>query len=330
MTFRGDPKRILLVRTDRLGETVLNLPVAAALKQAFARAAVTWMANPTLMELVQGAPGVDRVLAYGGEGGGPWWRRAVSLATSWRSEQFDVAVISNATKECHVAAWLAGIPVRVGYDRKWGWLLTHRLEDRRALGERHEVEYNMQLLAALGVTGPTLPVLHLPVSNEAEGRLDRIIQACGLTSRDRIVAVHPWTSNPRKQWPAERFQALVSRLEGLAGVRTVLVGGPETAARAHEVMPLSPSTVINLVGRLSLPELAACLARARLLISNDSGPMHVAAAVGTLVVVLFGTADAGSHPRRWGPWGSGHTVIHKPLEQISVDEVFSAAQRYLS
>lgn len=86
---------------------------------------------------------------------------------------------------------------------------------------------------------------------------------------------------------------------------------------------------MNLIGRLSLKELAACLRRTRVVITNDSGPMHLAAAVGTPVVALFGTEDAGSHPRRWGPWGSGHTVIHKPLEEITVEEVLAAVQRYL-
>jgi len=110
----------------------------------------------------------------------------------------------------------------------------------------------------------------------------------------------------------------------------VVIGGTEEQARAVEVMSKGGNQTLNVVGRLSLRALAALLQKAHVVVSNDSGPMHLAAAVGTPVVALFGTEDPGSHPKRWGPWGAGHTVIHKPLEQITVDEVLAATQRYLA
>jgi ADP-heptose:LPS heptosyltransferase len=288
------------------------------------------MVNPDLVELISQAPEVDRTLGYDVDPASSWWRRAVRLAGRLRREQFDLVMISNSTKEFHLATWLSGIPVRVGYDRKWGFLLTHRLEDRRALGDCHEVEYNIGLLTALGLTVAASPVLHLPVTEEGERQMGQLFDRLGVSQAEKICVIHPWTSQHRKQWPLERVRALLGRLSGMVTARLVVIGGPEEQRRAEPLLRGMESSVVNVVGRCSLPALAACLRRARVVITNDSGPMHLAAAVGTPVVALFGTADAGSHPRRWGPWGSGHTVIHKPLEQITVEEVLVAAQRYLS
>lgn len=319
-----------MIRTDRLGETLLHLPLVDALKRTYRDATLTWMVNPDLVELISQAPEVDRTLSYDFDPASSWWRRAVRLAGHLRREQFDLVMISNSTKEFHLATWLSGIPVRVGYDRKWGFLLTHRLADRRALGDCHEVEYNIGLLTALGLTVSASPALHLPVTEESEREMAQLFEHVGVSHAERIMVIHPWTSNRRKQWPLERVRALLGRLSSMVTARPMVIGGPEEQRHAELLLRGMESSVVNVVGRLSLPALAACLRRARVVITNDSGPMHLAAAVGTPVVALFGTADAGSHPRRWGPWGSGHTVIHKPLEQITVEEVLVAAQRYLS
>jgi len=287
------------------------------------------MAHPALCELFVGHPDFNEVI---GEPAlqGAWWQRAWHLVTLWRSQHVDTIVISNPKKEYHVAAWLTGIPTRVGYDRKWGWLLTHRVTDRKALGERHEVEYNLELLHALGISVPRSPSFQLSVSEEEKRRILQLLEELKVRETDHLVAIHPWTSNPNKQWPSQRFRALIDRLAQMPGVKPVVIGGKEERAREAEVLEGQKDHVVNVVGRLSLTALAALLQRVRLLVSNDSGPMHLAAAVSTPVIALFGTAERGSHPRRWGPWGSGHTVIHKPLLDISVEEVLGAVQRYLS
>lgn len=329
MTRPGDPTRILVIRTDRLGETVLMLPALHLLRQAFPRCRLTFMVHPQLQELFADHSELDEVLPEPACSGA-WWSRAWQLSLRWRSQDADLIVIANPRKEYHLAAWLAGIPIRVGYDRKWGGLLTHRLADRKALGGCHEITYNISLLASLKLPLQEAPVLTLPISQQAEEYVSQLMNRLGVGSDKRLVSVHPWTSNPKKQWPLERFRMLLDRLGRTLGVRPVLIGGPQECTRADEVLPDASPRLINLIGQFSLKELAACLRRTRLLITNDSGPMHLAAAVGTPVVALFGTGDTGSHPGRWGPWGSGHTVIHKPLEQITVEEVLVAAQRYLS
>lgn len=321
---------MVFVRTDRLGETVLTLPAIDALRAARPQGHLRLMVHPSVRELFDGYPHVDEVVAEPPAAG--LVGRAWSLSRLWRRWDVDVIIISNAKKEYHLAAWLAGIPVRVGYDRKWGRLLTHRIPDERPLGEQHEVEYNIALLASLGISSALPPLLRLPVEETRARHMAQQLEGWRVQQADRLIAIHPWTSNPRKQWPLNRFHALARELGDQPDIRLLLIGGEaERAQMAGWPADAGPreGRVIDAVGRLSLPELAACLQRVRVLVTNDSGPMHVAAAVGTPVVALFGTGDPGSHPRRWGPWGSGHTVIHKPLEQITVDEVLGAVRRYL-
>ena len=324
-------RRVLWIRTDRLGETLLNLPAVAALHASLPSAKLTLLVHPSMPSLLEALPWMDRALAFDHAVGGLWWRRAFTLARQLRSFQFDAVVVSNPKKELHLAVWLAGIPCRVGYDRKWAQLLTHRVPDRKSLGERHEVEYNLDLAKAV-IDAPMpapLPQWQLPPFEREQGEVLQLLEQHGIPSSESFIAVHPWTSNPLKQWPPTRFQALIRALSQRLPI--VVIGGPEERVRIQEVLPSALPRVAELVGRLSLRQLAALLQRARLLVSNDSGPVHLAAAVNARTVVLFGTSDPATGPRRWGPWGVGHAILHKPsMNDITVDEVVAAVSAALA
>jgi ADP-heptose:LPS heptosyltransferase len=321
---RGAPRKLLYIRNDRLGETLLNLPAAAALKAGLPGASLTVLAHAEVAPLLAILPWIDDVMADE-PGGGAWWRRAATLARRLRPRRFDLAVISNPKKELHAAAWLARIPVRVGYNRKLGrWLLTHRIEDRKALGGRHEAEYNLDLVRALGLPAAD-PRWPWPAQEREQRDVDQILQSSALQPSEPFIALHPWTSHPSKQWPTDRFVELGRRLDRELGLRVAVIGGPDERGKAS-----FPAPLVDLVGRCSLPQSAALLRRARLLVSNDSGPAHLAAAVGTPVLGLFSGATAAG-PGRWGPWGAGHAVIAKDsMEQISVDDVLSAVRAQLT
>ena len=370
MSRRAPPDiaRLLFVRTDRLGETLLNLPVLHAIRHTWPDAHLTFFVQEPLCELLAADGASDEVLA---EPPLPnaWWRRAVSLARLWRQLRVDTVIISNPKKEYHAAAWLARIPRRIGYDRKGGWLLTTRVPDEKARGDRHEVDYNLDLVRAMGARIPEEPAWGLNIEPAWRERIEQRLASYGVERGERIIAIHPWTSNPKKQWPLERVQALAAVCVARRFGRVVIVGIPTPSATppsghslgrgprwlcllarlggmfaprgASERVPGAcpwgstggmadgpwPAEAINLAGQTSLRELAALLERSTVLISNDSGPVHLASAVGTPVVALFGTSDAGSHPTRWGPWGDGHVVLYGPLERLSVEQVVEAVQR---
>ena len=320
--------RLLFIRTDRLGETLLNLPAVAALQAALPESAVSLLVDPGLEPLLSGLTGPGGVLALPAQVRGSWPVRAWRLSRFLVRRRFDCAIVSNPQKELHAAIRLAGIPVRVGYARKWGCLLTHRVEDRKALGDRHEVEYNFTLIRALGLPATLRPWRFPPFSRE-QAEIAGLPELRGLQSSEPLVAVHPFSSTPQKRWPAERYRELIRRLNGRAGVRVVVVGGAEERWETAAVVP-PDRPVANLVGRLTLRQLAALLQRARLLVSNDSGPVHLAAAVGTRVVALFGSSHPATGPKRWGPWGEGHAVIVRPhLTDITVEDVEEIVRRLL-
>jgi heptosyltransferase-2 len=319
-------RRILFVRTDRLGETLLNLPAIAAIRAALPEAAITLLVDPSLVDLLSAVPEADEVLAYPSGGRGTWWSRSLAAARALSGRRFDAAIISNPKKELHLAAWLARIPRRIGYDRKWGGLLTDRVPDLKALGDRHEVQYNLDLVQALGVTA-SVPAWQFPPFDGEQREVRELLEGQGVRRGDPFLAVHPWTSHPRKQWPLDRFREMIQRLAQVQGWNVVVIGAGVPPDRLRALLPAVPR-IVDLVDRLSLRQLAGLLQGARLLVSNDSGPVHLAAAVGTPVVALFASSDAAAGPARWGPWGEGHTVIWKPsLEAIEVDEVFAAVMQ---
>jgi ADP-heptose:LPS heptosyltransferase len=195
----------------------------------------------------------------------------------------------------------------VGYDRKWGILLNHRIPDNKNLGLKHEVEYNLGLvdLISAKTNNKSLSLGRLPRHNNLE-----YVGA---------VAIHPYTSDKVKEWPLERFKELSRRIAGELRLSVIVVGKAETGA---ELFSNLEGNIVNLVNKTSLIGLAQVLKQCRMLVSCDSGPMHLAAAVGTPVVALFRNDLPGKTARRWGPWGSGHTVIEKAdLNDIAVEEV---------
>jgi ADP-heptose:LPS heptosyltransferase len=302
----------------------LNLPARAELKRALPQARITMLVSPELAPLLEGVPEVDEALIFRDGPRALWWWRAGTLARVLRTRRFTAAIVSNPRKDLHLAVRMAGIPRRIGYDRKWAWLLTERIPDRKSLGDRHEVEYNLELVRALGLPASTQPQWRLPRFEREQGQVGELLAQQGITPSDSFIAIHPWTSNPLKQWPVERYRTLIREAAQRLPVRLVVIGGPQERAQVSQVLP-DHAPAADLVGRLSLRQLAALLQRCRLLVSNDSGPVHLAAAAGARTLVLFGAASPGTGPQRWGPWGGGHRVIAKrDMESISVDEVLEA------
>ncbi len=317
-------KKILIIRSDRFGEFILNTPAIKAVKNKFPAAAITLMVSPVVKEIVEGWPIIDEILVY------PKGRLQgiLSLVSEFRKRKFDLAVVLNPQKEFHIAAFLAGIPMRVGYERKFGFLLSHKIQDKKHLGQKHEVEYNLELLNAIGVDCQDKS-LFISFDRGDEKTIDFVLGERGVSDADNIIAVHPWTSDPVKQWPLDNFAKLVESLLKEISLKVIIIGGKEEVEQSEEFCK-DKIGLINMTGKLTLRQLAAFLRRCKLLVSNDSGPVHLAAAVGTPVVALFRSDLVGKTAKRWGPWGQGHIVIEKSnLYDITVDEVFDKVMEVL-
>ena len=296
-------KKILVIRNDRFGEFLLNIPAIRALKVTYPQARVSLAVSPAVYELAGAVECADEVVVWDEQ-----------LRRGLRKQKFDACVILNPTKEAHWACFWAGIPVRVGYGRKWGFLLTHRLQDVKYQGDRHEVDCNLELVSLIEAK-----TLDKTIKVKVDGNL--FPEFAG----EEIVAIHPFTSDPIKRWPIERFKNLAIRFRRELGLGVVIVG--RTVDRGVPFVFDMGEGIVDMVNKTSLVELAALLKRCSLLVSCDSGPMHLAAAVGTPVVALFRNDLPGKTAKRWGPQGEGHMVIEKSnLIDINVDEVFGKAR----
>ncbi len=344
--LRSAPSRILVIRLDRIGDVVLSTPVLQALRQHAPHAFIAMMVRPACRELLETHPYLNEVIVYDKEGKHRSAWATIQFARRLRRYDFDAALVLHPSNRSHWMPWLAQIPTRIGYDRKNGWLLTNRLPHRKQEGSRHEAVYTLELLAPLGIPVTANPRPVVPVSPRAVQRVNEVFSEASVQPADTLVAIHPSASCISKRWMPQRFAAVADRLITELKVRVCLIAGPEDALHAHQVMDAMRHPAINLAGRLSVGELAALLQRCRLLISNDSGPVHIAAAVGTPVVDIFGRNQRGLSSQRWGPLGEEHVVLHKEvgcvaclahncdieflcLTSLSTDEVYRAATSVL-
>ncbi|MBI4432808.1 MAG: lipopolysaccharide heptosyltransferase II [Candidatus Omnitrophica bacterium] len=297
--------RVLFIRLDRIGDLALSLPAVEAVKEQFPNAHLSLMTRSYTQDLLQGHPLLDEVIPYRYEKGG----RHRSLLGYWRflkeirRRNFDVVFILHPSTRSHLLPALAGIPYRVGFDSRLPFLLTHRAADRRHEGKRHESEYTLDVVRAFGVQSSPDKKFEIPLTAYD-------IQK---PKSGGMIALHPGASCPSKRWPQERYAELARQLKEKLGLPIALIGGKEEMELGKALSSRLGDGVVDLTGRLSLRELTIFLKSCRLLISNDSGPVHVAAAVGTPVLTLFGRNAAGLSAARWKPLGAGHRIIQKDV-----------------
>lgn len=317
-------KKILAIRNDRFGEFLLVIPALRALKKTYPQAKITLAVDRYLEPLASSIDVVDTVLV--------WEKRKhrfieiFKFAKFLRKSKYDIAVVFNPTKDSHLLTFLTGIPIRVGYNRKWPFLLTRRVKDKKYLGDKHEVEYNVQLISSF------IPEIQehnhaITVSESARKSLQKKLK----TPIDKsTIVVHPWTSDPIKQWSPNNFRKLVQQL-CCDPIRQIVVVGSNVSEEKKFIFEGISVNVINMINKTDLPELAVILKDSGLLISCDSGPVHLAASVGTKVLSIFRNDIPGKTPNRWRPWGRGHVVIEKKsLSLVSVEDVLKEVYKIIS
>jgi len=315
-TLRSANFKILIIRLDRVGDLVLSLPAIEALRRRFPQARISVMTRPYTKDLLEGHPLIDEVIPYdyqkrGRHAFGAGYFRLLREIVKHR---FDAAVVLHPGIRSSLIPFLCAIPHRIGYRDVNSWLLTRTVKDERHAGQKHESRYAMDLVSVLGVDpGVPLSLPAIGVDPSARDRISELLQKHGGGPKEKIIALHPGASCPSKRWPKENFRSFAEKILKEFSFRVVLIGAKEEKPAASFIVKDLGSRVLNLAGQLSLKELAALLSRCEVLVSNDSGPVHVAAAVGTRVISLFGRNQAGLSAQRWKPLGPGHAVIQKDV-----------------
>lgn len=338
-------ERILIVRTDRIGDVLLSTPVIKALRDAYPKSYIAAMVAPHTKELLEGGPYLNEIIILDKKKLNNFIASA-KFALFLKNKKFDLAIILHGTKRVHLLAFLAGIPNRIGYDRKWGFLLTKKIPDLKPEGKKHELEYCLDLVRVLGVE-PEDKRIYFPLKKRAEKFVDEIF-AKKIHVNHLVVCLHAGASCPSKRWMPERFADLAKKLIADFKANIIVVSGQDENLDIAKglIRLINSSHVLDLTGHLSLVELGSVLRRCDLFISNDSGPVHIAAAVGTPVISIFGRNQAGLSPTRWRPTSENSHILHKEvgckiclahncdknfacLRAISVDEVYDLAKKIL-
>ncbi|MBM4168270.1 MAG: lipopolysaccharide heptosyltransferase II [Ignavibacteria bacterium] len=298
-------RRILVFQTAFLGDVVLTLPLVQAIADFFAQAAIDIVVVPRSAEVCRNHPNIGTIIEYdkrGRDKGLAGYRR---LLERLRERRYDLAFVPHRSIRSASLAFLAGIPLRVGFTRSAGRFLFNKQVhyDRH----QHEIERNISLLGGLGIH--TLPFL-LPTvhpSNDDRRTVERLLaELRGGKSGRTLIAFAPGTIWNTKRWLKERFAQLADML-GREGYRVVLIGGSEDVALCEEIeRAASDSHARNLAGKLTVLQSAEVIRRCAVLVTNDSAPMHLGVAVGTPVVAIFGATVPAFG---FAPRGPGDVVV---------------------
>lgn len=345
--------KILVTRTDRLGDLVLSLPVLARLKEARPDWDVQVMVAPAAVALVENDPHVSRVWTWQDDLSRP---QRLELEADLRATGFDAAVMLQYRRELATVLRRSGIRRRYGPWSKWSsWFLLNRgVWQKRSAGGRHESDLNLDLAERLladhdTATGGETPVPRLYLAAD-QRRLTQEFKAEFGTGSAGVIFLHPGSGGSALDWEPRRFAAVANRLAAAGGQRVFVTGSDTDAAVVAEVARHLDPAVVVLAGRYDLREFLAVLAAGDLFIGPSTGPLHLAAALGLPTVGLFPPART-MHPDRWGPRGSneGHLLnlmpevicpagSHCQLERcphfncltgIQVEDVVAAAQDLL-
>ncbi|MBI5788223.1 MAG: putative lipopolysaccharide heptosyltransferase III [Candidatus Schekmanbacteria bacterium] len=347
-------KKILVIKLRKIGDVLLCVPAVRALKEHWPDCSVSALVNKGTEEMLSGNPWLDEVLIFD---------RAVkkkyflsSLAAQWdlirqiRQKHFDIIVDLTSGDRPAIIAALSGAKYRIGHDPRGKGFFGKKFLYTQLVPfngkEKHIVESNLDVVRLLGID-PKDKSVSINISSADQTQADKWLAGAGFPPDKKIIHFHPTSDWLFKCWTDEAAAQLLDYLQLERGYKVVVTSSPAAKEidKLNNILRLAQSKPLNLAGRTSLKQLAAVSSRSRLFIGMDSAPMHIAAAVGTPVVALFG--PSGEH--MWRPWGDGHTVITKGmpcrpcgkdgcngskrskcLEDISVDEVKAVVDRYLS
>jgi ADP-heptose:LPS heptosyltransferase len=291
LTLNADA-RLLIARPDRVGDVIISTSCLAPIRRAFPRGELFFLAAERMRPLLENHPALTGFISDAAEIG--------RLAP-------DAIIHLHPDKEVYLAAQRAAVPIRIGYrHRSLDKYLTHWLDDRRAEGLKHEAAYNFDLLQLIGVNQPSRlePTVHLPES--ALGPL-RAKLPWPLESTPFAV-LNPSAHSPVARWPLEYFLRLAEKLQNEHGLLSVFIGGD-----VDDSIPASAAQFLNLAGKTDLAELGWLLKHARVLVTRDTGPSHLAAAVGCPVVVIFGRTAPIYGPTRWRPLTEKVVIVTKSV-----------------
>ncbi len=313
----GRPPRILICRLSHIGDCILTLPLLHALRQAIPKARIGWIVEKPADQLLASHPDLDHLITV--ERG---WSKSLGTIRSIRKRlskfRFDIAIDPQSISKSALVARLSGAPHRIGFGGQHGREISKCLNNRLITPQTtHLTDRSLELLAGLGIR-PHAVKFRLPVPNPALQFADDFLQSANITRP--LAVINPGASWPSKQWIDERFAVVARHLSTRLGFDCVVSwAGDQELAQARNIVVRSVGAA-HLAPPTDLQQLAALLRRSRLFVGCDTGPTHLAAAVGSTCVVLYGP----TRPQDSGAYGPQHFAVQQWYQSGSCRERRSA------
>jgi heptosyltransferase-2 len=326
--------------TNWIGDAILTLPAVSSIRATYPQAHIAVLVKPWVADIYGLFSGVDEVIIYENKFDTP--AGVFRLARMLKGKKFDAAILLQNAIEAAIIASAAGIPLRAGYDSDArGLLLTHRVRRTEEIRKIHQIDYYLEMVKALGCV-PVDREMHLETKInplDAQDVLRKFIPE----TKKAIIGIAPGaTYGPAKRWISDRFAEMADKLNEHLSSQAILLGGKADREVTQEVQRLAQTKLINLSGKTTLREAIYLISQCHLFISNDSGLMHIAGALNIPTVAIFGSTN----PVTTSPVGNKSIIVSKEvscspclketcptdfrcMKQISVEDVFTAAQKLL-
>lgn len=300
--------KILIIRVDGIGDLLNSTPAIALLRENYPSAEITVLARPLNAPVLIGNPDVDRILIFEKDGKHRGFKAQLQFYRDLRREQFQLVVAMQTTMWSHLVAFLSGAPYRLGrYQKRFKSTLTHAWRGKYAKGETHEVDRNLELVQLICKDeGKRKLIYHLSPDETAAAKAK--LTSWGIDDNAFLIGIHPGGSSFDKRWPEEQYAALADRLAHDYNATILLLHGPEEAALSQNIQNAMQSHAI-IYAPETIRELGALLSCCALVVCNDSGPMHLAAALDVPTVAIFGPTDHVA----WHPLSENATIVRRDM-----------------
>jgi heptosyltransferase II len=337
---RGGINKILIRGTNWIGDAILTLPAVNSIRATYPQAHIGMLVKPWVADIYRLFSAVDELIIFENKFDTPLG--VFRLARMLKGKNYDVAILLQNAIEAAIISLAARIPLRAGYDSDArGLLLTHRVHRTQELREVHQIDYYLEMVKALGCV-PVDREMHLEAKInplDAQNILRKFIPDTEKT----IIGIAPGaTYGPAKRWFSDRFAMVADKLNEHLSSQAILLGGKADGEVAQTVQRLAQTKLINLSGKTTLREAIYLISQCHLFISNDSGLMHIAGALNIPTIALFGSTN----PATTAPVGNKSIIVRREvscspclkeicptdfrcMKQISVEDVFTAAQKVL-
>jgi heptosyltransferase-2 len=337
-------QRLLIRSTNWIGDAVMTTPAVLAIRKRFPNTHISLLAKPWVVPVFENSEYIDRLLIYDDKGRHKGIFGKFRLARDLKKYHFEAAILLQNAFEAALITFLAGIPLRTGYNTDVRQLLlTHAVSCTDEIKKKHQTDYYLNIIRGLGMKEDNRE-LYLRLNQKDRFRAEKILLEQHLSLDDKIVGINPGaTYGPAKQWPLDRYARLADQIQAFTGDQVIIFGGPNDKKLGKKISRRMRYRPVDLSGKTSLGEAMALIERCDLFITNDSGLMHVAAALDVPLIAVFGSTNSITT----GPLSQNSRIVQVPLEcspclrpecpkghldcmdQISVEMVFKVVKEML-